>query len=450
MVQLGKIKEAISVYEKLNARYPTNPTWYFRLIDLWQQENKPQEVLRTIAQVEKIIGVTEETTRQKQVIYLQQNQVEKIFQASDALIASEPKEIEFVLQKAQMQMAANRWEDASRTLQNLIAQHPSASKAYSLLISIAVIQEDDKMLAQWIRQILPQRNISLSDVSPFLRQALAAQKIEESEQLYTLLKTRIEPANTPAVEYSLAGFWALSIERWSEAQTFLQKSLDLDPNDLSNWQALMEADKQMSALDVLIQHADQATTYFPAEPSFWYQLGWGLYYQKKNQEALEALQEVLRIPSASKTQKAYSHALIGDIYHAMKRFGPSDQAYDAALTLDPTLAQALNNFSYFSALRKENLELAEVRAKKLIDLYPNIPGYLDTYAWVLVQQGKWDQALPWLEKAVSIESGVSATVWEHLGDVYDFLKLPEKAKIAWEKARSLGGNTSQLNQKLAQ
>jgi len=450
LIRLGNLKEAIAIFERLVRDQPANPLYYYTLADLWRQENKPQEVLRVIAQLEKVIGVTEETTRQKQLIYLQQNQVDKIFQASDALIASEPKEIEFVLQKAQMQMAANRWEEATQTLQKLIEQHPTASKAYGLLISVLVIQEDYATLTRWTRKMLPQRTISLSEVAPLLKQTIASKKIEESAALYALLVTRLESGSPAADEWGLAGFWALTLEKWTDAQTFLKKSIELDPNDQGNWQALLEANRLSGAFDQLVTNADQATTYFPAEPAFWYHLGLGLYYQKKLQDARDALEECTRIPTSSVPLKAFTQALLGDVYHAMKKFAQSDQAYEAALELDPTLPQALNNFSYFSALRKENLDKAAQRAKKLVELYPNVSGYLDTYAWVLAQQGKWNEALPLLEKAVAQSEGVSATIWEHLGDVYAQLGMPDKAKSAWQKARELGGGTPQLDQKLAQ
>lgn len=450
LIQLGKIKEAIDVYNQLIEQNPSHPVYYFQLVNLWKQENRDQEVLRVINQLEQLIGITEETTRQKQLIYLKQNQVDKILQASDQLIASEPKEIEYVLQKVQMQLAANRLDEAASTLKKVIQDHPSSGKAYAMLLSILVMQEDVTGLTNWIKQVLPNKNISLEEVTPLIKQALASQKIQNLEVLYEDLKRRIHVGTSPAKEWNLAGYWALALGQWKEGQTFFSQAAKLDPNDVSTWQGLLEADRQDQAFDALIEHADQATTYFPAEPSLWYQLGLGFYSNKQNKEALDALKEGLRIPTSNNRMKAYTFALLGDVHNALKQFAASDLAYEEALKLDPTLAQALNNFSYFSALRKENLDKAEEYSKKLIQLYPQVPGYLDTYAWVLVQKGKWKEALGWLEKATSFPAGVSSTVWEHLGDVYFHEGQTEKAKTAWQKARELGGNAILLNQKLAQ
>jgi len=65
---------------------------------------------------------------------------------------------------------------------------------------------------------------------------------------------------------------------------------------------------------------------------------------------------------------------------------------------------------------------------------PENAAYLDSMGWVLFKLGKFKEAVPHLEKAVSLPGGGDATIWDHLGDCYDRVGQLEKAKDAWQKA----------------
>ena len=96
----------------------------------------------------------------------------------------------------------------------------------------------------------------------------------------------------------------------------------------------------------------------------------------------------------------------------------ADKNYEAALSLDDSNAYVLNNYSYFLALRKEKLALAQQMATKLIEQHAENVVYLDTYAWVLYQLGDYEKAQKYLEKAISIdEKNTNGEIIEHYGGV---------------------------------
>ena len=72
--------------------------------------------------------------------------------------------------------------------------------------------------------------------------------------------------------------------------------------------------------------------------------------------------------------------------------------------------------------------------RKAIEAEPKNAAYLDSMGWVLYKLEKFDEALPHLQKAVSKPTGSDATIWDHLGDCYQKLNKPEKAKDSWQKA----------------
>ncbi len=62
---------------------------------------------------------------------------------------------------------------------------------------------------------------------------------------------------------------------------------------------------------------------------------------------------------------------------------------------------------------------------------------MDSLGWVLYRQERYEEAVGPLEKAVKQPGGDDATLWDHLGDVYDKLNRPEDARKAWERALEL-------------
>jgi cytochrome c-type biogenesis protein CcmH/NrfG len=99
-------------------------------------------------------------------------------------------------------------------------------------------------------------------------------------------------------------------------------------------------------------------------------------------------------------------------------------------------------------MRKERLVEAAEMSRKLVLKSPTNGTYLDTYAWVLFQQGLFTEALVYLKLAVADKESASATVWEHLGDTLYRLQRVDDAVVAWKQAKKLVGENQILDKKI--
>lgn len=124
------------------------------------------------------------------------------------------------------------------------------------------------------------------------------------------------------------------------------------------------------------------------------------------------------------------------------------------LALSPEDVEALNYLGYTYAEMGIHLDEAEVLIQNALKLKPN-DGYInDSMAWVYFKQGRYENALEWLGKAVFLVPD-DAVILEHLGDVYLKLNYKEKALKYYrrsleiqskdrlhleEKIRALNGN----------
>ena len=118
-------------------------------------------------------------------------------------------------------------------------------------------------------------------------------------------------------------------------------------------------------------------------------------------EAIGSLEQAKRLAQSDSKFMSDISNMLGDAYNATKAYDKSDKAYDEALVFNPENFTALNNYSYYLAIRKSNLEKAEKMSALLAKHNPDNPTFLDTYAWVLYTREKFKEARKVIERAIS-------------------------------------------------
>ncbi len=140
--------------------------------------------------------------------------------------------------------------------------------------------------------------------------------------------------------------------------------------------------------------------------------------------------------------------MLGDIYNGTQEYAKSDMAYEQALAFNPNNDIILNNYSYYLALRKENLDRAEKMSAQLVKANPKNSSYLDTYAWVLFTREKYKEARKIMEEAIDT-GDFNATLFEHYGDILFKLGDTDAAVRQWQKAKSMGADNQAIDKKIS-
>ena len=89
-------------------------------------------------------------------------------------------------------------------------------------------------------------------------------------------------------------------------------------------------------------------------------------------------------------------------------------------------------------------------AKKTCRKHPTDPTYLDTFAWVLYQRGKYKEAKEIMEFAMKHGGNEEATLLEHFGDILWKNGEKERALDLWKQAKTLNESAAseELNEKI--
>jgi Flp pilus assembly protein TadD len=106
------------------------------------------------------------------------------------------------------------------------------------------------------------------------------------------------------------------------------------------------------------------------------------------------------------------------------------------------MARFAANVAYLMVQDNEKADKALEYANKAVQLSPDNPEVIDTYAYVLYYNSRFDEAAERARAALQLyeaqEATVPAEVYQHLGMIMDALGNKDEALAAYQKALELG------------
>ena len=124
---------------------------------------------------------------------------------------------------------------------------------------------------------------------------------------------------------------------------------------------------------------------------------------------------------------------LGSIQDRAGQRAEAEKTLRAVLQREPDNATALNNLGYYLAERSARYNEALPLIEKAVSIEPMNSSFLDSLGWVQYKLGRLQEARGHLEKAV-VYARRSAMVHEHLGDVLRDLGRAQEARRNWEVA----------------
>jgi tetratricopeptide (TPR) repeat protein len=444
-----QISEAIDCLTKLGQYDESQPEVNLLLAQAYVWSEQGDLALQALDRADHYVGEYPAIIRTKEFIYLKQNQLMKALLAGKRLIDMDDEEQ--ILTWDQMDVA---WDlsQADSVRANLLAlqmQYPSQGQLALLLTNGYLHQKNfDSSLVQ-LRRAAEDHEVLPSMVA------------QVTMKVFELIDDPIkwEQANALATHWlaiypeeprflAIQGDLYVSASKLEEGQKFYLRAARMGEPKYEVWARIIQLDFELNAVDSAAIHAEEALKAFPMNGFLNFQLGFARYLQGNNPDALRYLEIARGIIKPTDNWNVQLFSMLGDVYHAVGRSKDSDVAFDKVLALNPTDEHVLNNYSYYLSLRKERLDKAASMSKQLVEKFPSEGTYLDTYAWVLYQQGKYEEALHYLSLALADDKSQSSAVWEHHGDVLFRLGRIKEAVESWKKAIALPNANQILDKKI--
>ena len=444
-------KKSAESFSKLVVSKPEKISYLFSLTEELLNNNSYKKAIRVLDVIEKKIGIKEEISIQKHQIYLFLKNKKKAVIELENLISNEPESI------SRLGLLAEYYENVKKSeLAKAILNKMLSIDSSNGLVRLSLFQHyyKNKEYKKGYKELLLVMNSNNIEIN--LKKQILLQISYDKSSPYNISEVcnlaqsflSIDSKNSDVL--LLMGDFKMLLREEDTACYYIRESLKINPSPFNAWSKLITSTLSRNKFDITINDAKMAIESHPNQPFPSLAIGIALNRKKEYTKALRELLKGKDLVFDDNFLESNFLQEIGNSYYGQEKFKISFDYYEMSIALDSNNFILLNNYSYYLALRKTNLERAEELMLKVIAKFPNNSTYLDTYGWVMFQLGAYSESEKFLFKAIINSDGQSGEILEHYGDVLYKLKKIDEANIFWEKSKKAGNYSKKLIQKISE
>ena len=411
------------------------------LVDLYNRTKNYEKVIHTLDRLEKLDGKSEQISMEKFRMYLAMDDNERAFAEIDNLAKEYPYEMRYLTMLGDIYLENGKQEEAYDTFQKVLGNEPGYAPAMLSMASYYEKTGQDSLYRIQLDSLLLNRKVETDTKLNIMRQLIMRSERgdKDSTRIVGLFNSMLAQEQETADVAMLAAQYLLSKRMDEEAKPVLRQVLDIDPENKPARLQLLSFAISKEDLDEVIRLCAPAVEYMPEALEFYYYWGIAHYQKKEHDEALEVFRKGVRQvgPDSDKSMASDFYSIMGDLYHLKKMNAEAYAAYDSALVYKPDNIGALNNYAYYLSVERKDLDKAEEMSYRTVKAEPTNDTYLDTYAWILFEKGKYAEARIYIDQALQNGGDKSSVVVEHCGDIYYQSGEREKALEYWIQAEKL-------------
>lgn len=403
--------EALQCVEDMARLFPEKGEVLGMLLELYEKKNDYANMVKVLDKIEVKEGKSEKLSMEKFRLFLQMNDEARAFEEMRNLADEYPNDLRYQVVIGDLYLDAGKKEEALKQFQMVEAQDP---ENVTLLLSMANFYNQEGDTAHY--QDYLTRLLTNKDVDDATRVRMLGVLVREnlttnadSTQLLSLFdKVLQQPQEQTDILELKVRYMVTKRMPADEVKPYLKQMLDIDPeNDMARQQLLKYAVEENDHQSI-VNICKPAVEYNADSPVFYFYMGVEYYLIDEKEKSMDALRSGLnRVENEMDEEnrfkiRTHSYALLGDIYHQLGQDDKAFQAYDSCLIYNKNDAMVLNNYAYYLSLKKKDLQRAEEMSRLSNELEPDNSTYLDTYAWVLFQQKRYDEAKQYMDKVVEL------------------------------------------------
>ncbi len=439
-VEHDNYEGATEVVEKMYATDKSRQELLDMLYRLYIQQQNFDKAIEILERMEAIDGRSEKLSLTKSQLYLHMDQKEKALNEVEMLANEHPNDVGYKVVYANSLLAADRIDEAYDLLKEILAEEPDNARAQAALRNYFLNVADTLAVDSITERILLNPKAP-TDIKIYQLREL----IGESEQNHNGDSTKVlrlmdkmigqKDVDPDIAELRAAYMDLKKMPRDTIANAF-RKVLALAPDRASSRLHLVQMAWEDEDNESIIELCQTAREYNPEEMAFYYYQGMAYFRQDDVDNALETFRNGINVINEDSSPLIVSdfYAIMGDLLFQKHQEKEAFEAYDSCLQWKPDNVGCLNNYAYYLSLHGNRLDEAEQMSYKTIKAEPKNATYLDTYAWILFMQQRYEEARIYIDQAIENDSTGNSVVTEHAGDIHFMAGDTQGALELWQKA----------------
>lgn len=479
------LPEGIRVYNILVREHPGLSRIYMPLSFYYLNIGEVDSAVHAIREFERLEGATTETTIRKVTALLSVKDTASALEEARRYAEANPGQPEPIIDKAMIYSVLGQQDSAILFLEDALRQFPDRSETKFDIAMLYAEKGDSSKFHKLVDEAFRGEDMEYEDRMAMLQMytknlPFGADDYSESDRLYEYASTLY---GNDADFYDQYANYELTKASYSGALEKAGKALELNPTEPSFLGRVI-------SLSIVADKPREGMSAFEKFPSDDLKKQYGILmaYISAAQLAGEylkslewidtlinvetpglSLNTVLTLEKMDSVTSEYdpdgmlnssvAYEVAGDIFAKLKDSGSTVRSYENSILLaDSTDASSLNNYAYYlvETLKvkpgSDEFEKAKRMSRMSLEKSPEQQAvYLDTYAWILYNEGDYKNAILYQEMAIETEGkNVASEMLSHYGDMLYMDGRKEEALEQWEKALKLEPDDLILQKKVAE
>jgi len=446
-------KRDIEIANNLQKIYPNKEEVYNMLVSFYKETKEYDKAIASLDKLESLTGISQLVSIEKFRLYLEVNNFKKGIAEIDKLVAKYPSESRYKVLRGDIYMEQKMPQKAFETYQEVLKDDPQNAFVYVSLSEYYKSVKAPEKAMEAILTALKNEQLDVETKMSVLGQYVQkltqdSTKFSETESLFKLLVDRYP------MEEQVHGYYAVFLQyqkRYAESISELETMLNINSKNDQTWFRLIQLYLVEKNYKEILHTTDRAINILPKNSTWYFYRGIAQYQLEDFKEAIISYKKGLPFITPEQSElKSDFYAQIADIYFKLEQKDSAFVNYEKSLAANPQNIMVMNNYAYYLSLSKSELIKAERMSAKTVELEPKNSTYLDTYAWILYQEGNFTLAKFYIERAVDnlTKETDPGVVLEHYGDILWMTNDDTKALIIWEKAYDSGNKNTDLKKKI--
>lgn len=441
-----KYPEAVKNFEKLVKTEPRNVDWLYGYAESLVRVGETEKAIQALSKTEEQIGVIPDISIQKFRLYVEMKKPEKGIEEINKARIAHPENAQLIGILVDYYFQTRQDVKAISMLEEMAKADPTNGKVH---LGLADIYKQKGKTSEYYTEIF--RAFACEDVDLDSKMKILIDIHETHSKLSTddfqLAEIVVKQYPNDSKSHSILGDFYLKTENEEKALVEYKEALKYDQSKFPIWNQVLVMEYQKGDFENLYIDTKRCLEFFPNNTNLYLFNGIASNQVKKYNEAISNLELGIELIINDQTLKAEYLAQMGEAFFGLKKYEEGKAKYNSSLELDPNSTLNMNNYAYRLALAKIDLQKAEDLIKQANEKSPGQPHFIDTYGWVLFQQGKYKEAFDLYSKAYELTK-TDKIITEHLGDGYIKMGKKDKAVEFWNKAIEQGSTNQNLKLKI--